>query len=186
MLDAVAERAAKLCDANDAYVVRVEGDALWLHRAGRSSDQAGALLKVAFDLVIIDSPAFFTDQVLAALPPGAGFEPLMTLYLTEHTPPEEIVGLYLRAQNLEQVRRVDEAVPMYEQAVAAGFDAAGPYDRLIAIYRAREAHAEVQRVATAALRWVRTFDDKKAWYEAMRSGAEQAAREQPDPRGAEF
>ena len=100
--------------------------------------------------------------------------------------PEEIVRLYLRAQNLEQMRQVDEAVEIYEMAVTARFDAAGPYDRLIAIYSGREQHTEVQRVAQAALDNVRTFDDKRAWYTTMRDGAESAARQRPDRRGAEF
>jgi hypothetical protein len=46
--------------------------------------------------------------------------------------------LYLRGQNLEQILQTDEAIPLYEEAVAARFDAAGPYDRLIAIYHERE------------------------------------------------
>jgi hypothetical protein len=98
----------------------------------------------------------------------------------------ELVKLYLKAQNLEQMTRTDEAVVLYEEAVAAGFDAAGPYDRLIAIYSERDAHAEVKRVADAALRSVRTFDDKKTWYRTMRDGADEAARSRPDRRGAEF
>jgi dihydroorotase len=32
----------------------------------------------------------YRERILAALPKGAAFEPLMTLYLTEDTPPEEI------------------------------------------------------------------------------------------------
>ncbi len=32
----------------------------------------------------------YRDRILAALPGGAAFEPLMTLYLTDDTPPEEI------------------------------------------------------------------------------------------------
>ena len=88
----------------------------------------------------------------------------------------DLVGLYLRAQNLEQVERTDEAVALYERAVAAGFDAAGPYDRLIAIYTEREAFDDVVRIAEAALASVRTFDEKRAWYEALRA----------DHRGAEF
>jgi len=94
--------------------------------------------------------------------------------------------MYLRAQNLEQMQRYDEAIPLYEEAVAAGFDAAGPYDRLIGIYIARDAHDEVVRICGAALQNVRTFDDKRAWYEDTRSRAEAAAHERPDRRGAEF
>ena len=32
----------------------------------------------------------YRDRIRAALPPGARFEPLMTLYLTDNTPPQEI------------------------------------------------------------------------------------------------
>ena len=98
-------------------------------------------------------------------------------------PPDELVRLYLRAQNFEQMSRTEEAVPLYEEAVEARFDAAGPYDRLIAIYSERESHADVARVAGAALTNVRTFDDKRAWYASMKEGAEGAL---PDKRGAEF
>jgi dihydroorotase len=41
----------------------------------------------------------YRGRILAALPPGARFEPLMTLYLTDHTAPEEIG----RAQQSGQV-----------------------------------------------------------------------------------
>src|SRR5258707_9315381 len=34
--------------------------------------------------------AAYRDRILAALPAGAAFEPLMTLYLTDNTSPEEI------------------------------------------------------------------------------------------------
>ncbi|HYC47498.1 MAG TPA: amidohydrolase family protein, partial [Burkholderiales bacterium] len=37
-----------------------------------------------------DAAAAYRDRVLAALPAGASFEPLMTLYLTDNTRPEEI------------------------------------------------------------------------------------------------
>lgn len=100
--------------------------------------------------------------------------------------PEELVRLYLHAQNLEQMHRFDEAIPLYEEALAAKFDAAGPYDRLIGIYRARNMHAEVVRVAEAALVNVRTFEEKRKWYESMKEGAEGSLGDEPDPRGAEF
>lgn len=101
-------------------------------------------------------------------------------------PAQEIVSLYLRAQNLEQVRRVDEAVELYEKAVEARFDAAGPYDRLIAIYLRREEHDGVARVAEAALECVRTFDEKKNWYTSVRNDARAAREAGRDRRGAEF
>lgn len=100
--------------------------------------------------------------------------------------PQDVVSLYLRGQNLEQVRRIDEAVDLYEEAVTAGFDAAGPYDRLIAIYQASERHGDVVRVATAALEHVRTFGDKRASYEAIRDSSRAALTTRPDRRGSEF
>lgn len=39
----------------------------------------------------VDEAAAYRDRILAALPNGAVFEPLMTLYLTDNTSPEEIV-----------------------------------------------------------------------------------------------
>jgi hypothetical protein len=104
--------------------------------------------------------------------------------------PQDVVSLYLRAQNLEQMRRIDEAVVLYEQAVTANFDSAGPYDRLIAIYLGREQHGDVIRVAAAALDNVRTFPDKRAWYESIKQRSAEAVENQSghgaDRRGAEF
>ena len=100
--------------------------------------------------------------------------------------PQDVVALFLRAQNLEQVRRTDEAIDLYEEAVKAGFDSAGPYDRLIAIYGVREQHNDVARVASAALEHVRTSPDKQKWYESLQTRAAEAHTAQPDRRGAEF
>ncbi len=36
--------------------------------------------------------ASYRDRILEALPPGVRFQPLMTLYLTDHTTPEEIIA----------------------------------------------------------------------------------------------
>ena len=99
---------------------------------------------------------------------------------------QDLVALYLRAQNLEQVERTDEAVELYEKAVAAAFDAAGPYDRLIAIYTERAAFADVARVAEAASRTVRTFDDKRAWYQSVADQARRSSATSREHRGAEF
>ncbi|MFN2388264.1 MAG: hypothetical protein ABR575_01455 [Actinomycetota bacterium] len=87
----------------------------------------------------------------------------------------ESVGDYLRAQNLEQLGRDDEAIELYERAVAARFDSTGPYDRLIALYSHRALHAEVIRVAEAARANVRTHPDKRVWYEDMADAARRAA-----------
>jgi hypothetical protein len=98
--------------------------------------------------------------------------------LPEGHTPEELVRLYLKGQNLEQIRQVEDAVELYEQTVAAKFDAMGPYDRLIAIYTAWDRPADVARVASAALENVRTFENKRAWYASL--------KEPSDSRGAEF
>lgn len=89
--------------------------------------------------------------------------------------PIDLVKGFLRGQNLEQVGRIDEAVALYEEAVAARFDSSGPYDRLIQIYADRAMHADVARVAEAALASVRTYEDKRGSYEAMRAAALKAA-----------
>ena len=39
----------------------------------------------------------YRDRILAALPKGDRFEPLMTLYLTEHTDPDDVEAGYRRA-----------------------------------------------------------------------------------------
>jgi len=90
-----------------------------------------------------------------------------------------LVKVYLRAQNLEQIGRLDEAIDLYERGVAERFDSAGPYDRLIAIYSDQARHGEVVRVAEAALANVHTHDDKRAWYESMRAAARKAMATAP-------
>ena len=91
----------------------------------------------------------------------------------------DLVNAYLKGQNLEQIGKEDAAVALYEQAVAAAFDAPGPYDRLIVIFSNRAQHGDVVRVAEAALTHVRTHDDKRAWYKRMKSEAAAAARNVP-------
>ncbi len=41
-------------------------------------------------VVTLDDAAAYRDRILAALPAGVAFEPLMTLYLTEGTTPADI------------------------------------------------------------------------------------------------
>jgi hypothetical protein len=86
---------------------------------------------------------------------------------------------FLRAQNLEQLGRIDEATDLYESVIGDGFDSAGPYDRLIALYADGARHLDVVRVAEAALATVVTYHDKKAWYERMRSDALKAQQKVP-------
>jgi hypothetical protein len=91
----------------------------------------------------------------------------------------ELVRDFLRGQNLEQVGRVDEAIELYESAVAAGFDSSGPYDRLIALYSHRAMHADVVRITEIALASVHTHISKKEWYETMRAAALKAQAQVP-------
>lgn len=97
-------------------------------------------------------------------------------------PADELVRDFLRAQNLEQLGRQDEAVALYERAVGALFDAAGPYDRLIWIYQHRRAHGDVVRVCEASLRSVRTYPAKRQWYEEQIETARKAQAATPTPR----
>jgi tetratricopeptide (TPR) repeat protein len=91
----------------------------------------------------------------------------------------DLVKDFLRAQNLEQIGRIDEAIELYENAVAAAFDSTGPYDRLIALYANRAQHTEVVRIAELALGNVHTYSDKRAWYERMRAEAQKAQSRLP-------
>ncbi len=91
----------------------------------------------------------------------------------------ELVRRFLRAQNLEQLGRTDEAMELYEEAVAAGFDSTGPYDRLIALYSDQAMHADVVRVADGALAHVQTHEAKREWYVRMRREAERARSKVP-------
>ena len=90
-----------------------------------------------------------------------------------------MVHNYLRGQNLEQVGRVEEATGLYETAVRASFDSAGPYDRLIAIYSEQARHRDVERVANAALEHVRTHEAKRESYRRAREDALKAATRLP-------
>ncbi len=97
--------------------------------------------------------------------------------MPEHdaNPNVDLVHRFLRAQNLEQVARTDEAIELYEGMLVERFDSIGPYDRLIDIYSNRAAHREVVRVAEAALANVHTYPEKLRWYEQMRDAAAAAA-----------
>jgi hypothetical protein len=102
--------------------------------------------------------------------------------MTDQSSPQDLVQDFLRAQNLEQVGRVDEAIALYESAVAAGFDSAGPYDRLIWLYQSRALHREVIRIATASLKSVRTYPEKRDWYLRQIQQAEESLAGTPQPR----
>jgi hypothetical protein len=95
------------------------------------------------------------------------------------TPAVDLVVEFLRGQNLEQIGRVDEAIELYEHALAARFDSPGPYDRLIEIYSHRALHSEVVRVVDAALAAVHSHPDKYRWYESMADAARKASVKVP-------
>lgn len=103
--------------------------------------------------------------------------------LSEPLSGEDLVRIFLKAQNLEQMQRFDDAAPLYERMVEAGFDSSGPYDRLIAIYSNHERHDDVVRIATAALERVRTFEAKTEFYRSM---LQKAGSRGNDTKGAEF
>ena len=91
----------------------------------------------------------------------------------------DLVKDFLRGQNLEQLGWLEEATELYEAVISGGFDSSGPYDRLVAIYADEARHAEVVRVAELAIANVLTYEDKKAWYERMRSDAIKAQTKVP-------
>ena len=80
---------------------------------------------------------------------------------------------------MEQLGRPDEAISLYETAIQGGFDSTGPYDRLIFLYSERAQHRDVIRVADSALRNVRTYEDKRAWYAQMKEEAKKASTKIP-------
>jgi hypothetical protein len=96
-----------------------------------------------------------------------------------HMEPQDIVRKFQRGQNLEQIGDTEGACSLYEEALEAGFDATGPYDRLIALYGDRARHSDVVRVSEAALANVHTYADKRAWYEQMRGAALKAQAKVP-------
>ena len=49
--------------------------------------------------------AAYRDEILAAIPEGLSFAPLMTLYLTDATDPEDLAGLSRRRSSIPRTRR---------------------------------------------------------------------------------
>jgi dihydroorotase len=78
--------------------------------------------------------ARYRDRILALLPPGSAFEPLMTLYLTEHTDPDDVeegkksglitaVKLYPAGATTNSpggVRDMEKAMPVLERMAKIG------------------------------------------------------------------
>ena len=83
-----------------------------------------------------------------------------------------------------------KAPPKAKKAPPPPPEPTGPKRRIIKraeeVAREREADQEVVRVAEAALQRVRTFEQKRAWYEEMRRNALERLRARPEVRGPEF
>jgi dihydroorotase len=77
--------------------------------------------------------AAYRERIMAALPPGMTFEPLMTLYLTDNTPPDEI----LRAKDSGFVH----AVKLYPAGATTNSDAG--VTTLSKCYKTLEAMQEI-------------------------------------------
>lgn len=92
-----------------------------------------------------------------------------------------MVKHYLKGQNLEQLGRIEDAITQYEKAVQGRFDSTGPYERLIFLYADLARHRDVMRIADAALSNVRTYSEKKQWYETMHKEAEKRLGASPRP-----
>ena len=80
----------------------------------------------------------YRDRIVAALPAGANFEPLMTLYLTDNTPPSEIA----KAAASSFVK----AVKLYPAGATTNSD-----DGLTDIAKAYDVLAEMERVGLPLL-----------------------------------
>ena len=86
----------------------------------------------------VEQAAAYRDRILAALPAGLAFEPLMTLYLTDNTPPAEIA----RAAASGFVK----AAKLYPAGATTNSDAG-----LTAIEKAYDTLAEMERVGLPLL-----------------------------------
>lgn len=89
-------------------------------------------------LTTVDQAAAYRDRILAALPAGLAFEPLMTLYLTDNTPPAEIA----KAAASGFVK----AVKLYPAGATTNSDAG-----LTAIEKAYDSIAEMERLGVPLL-----------------------------------
>lgn len=79
----------------------------------------------------------------------------------------------LEGMELESVGRVEEAVTLYEQNIAEGFEGDWPYGRLVAHYERLGAHGEAERVLQRGIEVFlvsrrRTVADRRAVVRAFR------------------
>jgi dihydroorotase len=111
----------------------------------------------------VEQAAAYRDRILAALPAGMDFEPLMTLYLTDNTPPAEIA----KAAASGFVK----AVKLYPAGATTNSDAG-----LTAIEKAYDTLAEMERAGLPLLVHgevtdpkVDLFDREKAFIDTVLS-----------------
>ncbi|MCC5867787.1 MAG: dihydroorotase [Gammaproteobacteria bacterium] len=92
---------------DDWHVHLRDGDALAAVLPDTARRFARAMIMPNLDPPVrtVDDARAYRARILAALPAGMSFEPLMTLYLTDHTTPEEI----LRARASGFIHAVGEA-----------------------------------------------------------------------------
>ena len=77
---------------DDWHVHLRDGDAMRsvVGATARQFGRAIVMPNLKPPVATVAQAAAYRERILAALPAGSGFEPLMTLYLTDNTPPDEI------------------------------------------------------------------------------------------------
>jgi dihydroorotase len=66
------------------------GMATAVHHTSATFARAIVMPNLQPPVVTVDQAAAYCARIVAALPPGSDFQPLMTLYLTDDTPPAEV------------------------------------------------------------------------------------------------
>eukprot|EP00825_Cyclidium_porcatum_P052228 TRINITY_DN982_c0_g1_i1.p2 TRINITY_DN982_c0_g1~~TRINITY_DN982_c0_g1_i1.p2 ORF type:complete len:259 (-),score=28.21 TRINITY_DN982_c0_g1_i1:59-835(-) len=116
----------------------------------------------------VEQAAAYRDRIVAALPAGASFEPLMTLYLTDNMPASEIT----KAAASGFVK----AVKLYPAGATTNSDAG-----LTDIAKAYDTLAEMERVGLPLLVHGEVTDPKAS---AQSSSAAQAVQQPAQPQAA--
>lgn len=129
-------RTLTLCRPDDWHVHLRDGPALAavVPDTARRFARAVVMPNLLPPVTTTGQAVAYRDRVLAALPPGMGFEPLMTLYLTDATPAQEIgrarasgvvhaVKLYPAGATTHSdagVTRIERTYPTLEAMAASG------------------------------------------------------------------
>ena len=117
-----------------------DGDALAavLPHTARQFARAIVMPNLKPPVTTVAQAAAYRDRILAALPAGLDFEPLMTLYLTDNTPPAEIAAAAASG--------FVKAVKLYPAGATTNSDAG-----LTAIEKAYDTLAEMERTGLPLL-----------------------------------